>query len=318
MKHDQIEWAQEFLIQKGYEITATHQMIRSMPWSEVICFPTTQGKIYLKSMAKDFANEAVLLSFLSSIGIKHLVQILGIREDEHCFLMRDAGSPMRDILKIEFNLLVPSQAIKIYADIQLACVIYVDTLLKINMNDWRIKQLVNLYIPLIENLESLMLDGLENSDIKKLRSLKDKFESLCKKLSYFGIPETLEHGDFHDNNILSNDGIIAISDFGDATVSHPFFSMCAYLRSLEENHDIGLEDQRSLILKNVYLKKWSTYQSHEKLLDAFNIAYALRPFVFCLNFIRVTRCSGLEKYPQYKMHLIESMKTLIKSISEYQ
>jgi hypothetical protein len=27
MKNDQIEWAQEFLIQKGYEITATYQML---------------------------------------------------------------------------------------------------------------------------------------------------------------------------------------------------------------------------------------------------------------------------------------------------
>jgi aminoglycoside phosphotransferase (APT) family kinase protein len=137
----------------------------------------------------------------------------------------------------------------------------------------------------------LLADGLMPFEINILNNLTPKLEILCERLATYKIPETIEHGDFHDNNILIQEDIIIISDWGDTCIAHPFFSIVSALDSAKRNHQ--LDDQVCLSLRNTYLAQWKNYGTEDKLLEAFELAQKIRKFVFALSFSRVKLCENI-------------------------
>ena len=51
----------------------------------------------------------------------------------------------------------------------------------------------------------------------------------CEELAAAGIPETIQHDDLHDAQVFVRDGRYLLLDWGDACVSHPFFSLAVTL-----------------------------------------------------------------------------------------
>ena len=47
-----------------------------------------------------------------------------------------------------------------------------------------------------------IIDPLTKNELNQLGLLQPTFFDLCLQLAGFNIPETIEHGDFHDNNVL--------------------------------------------------------------------------------------------------------------------
>jgi hypothetical protein len=54
----------------------------------------------------------------------------------------------------------------------------------------------------------------------------------CERLAAFGVPETIQHDDLHDAQVFVRDGRILVTDWGDAVISHPFFSMSVTLQGV--------------------------------------------------------------------------------------
>jgi RIO-like serine/threonine protein kinase len=74
---------------------------------------------------------------------------------------------------------------------------------------------------------------------RRLRDLAPHVETLCAELSSYNVPASLHHGDLHDGNIFVRDGGFLFFDWGDSSVTHPFFS----LRDVRERRDVpGLEE----------------------------------------------------------------------------
>ena len=59
------------------------------------------------------------------------------------------------------------------------------------------------------------------------------------ELASYGVAETLQHDDLHDGQVFVKDGRNLILDWGDAVVSHPFFTMSV---TLEGGVAWGLDD----------------------------------------------------------------------------
>ena len=51
----------------------------------------------------------------------------------------------------------------------------------------------------------------------------------CDELASFGLPETIQHDDLHDGQVFVRDGRYLLLDWGDACVSHPFFTLAVTL-----------------------------------------------------------------------------------------
>jgi hypothetical protein len=309
-----LQWGQDYLKDKGYLIEGEPQALRLMPWSKIYSFKTNQGQIYLKSMAREFSNEPFLLNFLLGHSFKKIPKVIAINQRDHCFLMEEAGKPLRDSLKENFSKVYICRALKAYTDIQLKSRDYIDPLLKLGVKDKRIRNLPFLYKRFLSNEDLLKDDGMEEGEVKKLKTLSLKFQSVCNELSTYAIPATLEHGDFHDNNILVQGSCVTICDFGDTVISHPFFSIVNFLKSAEDNHCLKENDQNFEIILTCYLNEWTFYEKEDRLREVYKLAQAIWPFMFALNLSRVRSCKEIDKFSEYKTYMTRSLRRLIKDL----
>ncbi len=97
---------------------------------------------------------------------------------------------------------------------------------------------------------------------------------ICAELAAFGIPKSLNHGDFHDGNVLIKNGRITFFDWGDADVTHPFVSLRTFFVSIEialELDDYAFTPEMAALL-DIYLKPFQIYLSRDELLKAYALS----------------------------------------------
>jgi len=308
-----IAWAEEYLANNGYFLQSAMEPVRIMPWSSINRILTSVGYVYLKQMSLPFSVEAKLVTYLAKQFSALLPEVIAINEVLNCFLMRDAGVSLRDILKTEYKMQLACKALDIYVVIQQGAVKHIDDLLALGVPDWRLAKLPYLYQALLSKREFLEIDGLKQSEIDKLQNLHSKFVDLCELLSCYNIPETIEHSDFHDNNILVNAGYLTINDWGDAIISHPFFSLISFLKSVARNHHITEKNNNYYELQDTYLNSWLKFESKNKILPAFELAKRIGPVKFAMSFYRVTLCSGMDALKQYKGTIAKALQTFLEA-----
>lgn len=311
-----LTWARDYLQRENYTIISPAIAVREMPWSKVYKISTSQGIVYLKQMTPSFSIETAVLSILSNISCENIPKVVATNNELNCFLMLDAGEVLRDKLKVDYQMELVIETLRKYSTIQKKSIKNVNYFLNKNVQDWRLKKLPDRYLQLINSENILVSDGLKKDEIKLLHNLQDKVEKSYQNLSKYPIPETIEHGDFHDNNILILGNDITINDWGDATISHPFFSLASWLNSAFRHHGMDEKDRRYSVIRDAYLENWEEYASKKELLEAFVLANQLRPINFCLNFKRVKLCEGIEKFPQYNGYIAEALREFISIMTE--
>lgn len=144
------------------------------------------------------------------------------------------------------------------------------------MPDRRLAVFPELVDHLLADAEILCLDqadGLSALDQERIRS--GNAPELCSRLLEYGIPETLDHGDFHDGNIFVNQSGYVFFDWGDSSVSHPFFSLRTAFVSLEYTLHLEEGAPEFTRLMEIYLEAWERYEDRRRLREAFNLARRL-------------------------------------------
>jgi aminoglycoside phosphotransferase (APT) family kinase protein len=307
-----IEWAQNYLTANGYILDGFPEPIRAMPWSIVTRLSTSKGSVYLKEMASLFSLEPTLIRTLFEWDGDSIPRVIATNSDLGCFLMEDAGIQLSKHLKTNLQMDLLAKAVTICANSQRKAVNHVDGLLSIGVPDWRLSKLPELYRHLLNHEAVLQADGLTAAEIKALHTLHPTVARLCDRLSQCKIPETLEHTDFHDSNILIKDGHLTIGDWGDAVISHPFFSLASYLNSATRHHGLKEGDERYVHLQNVYLNTWLEFAPHNQLIEAFQLAKRLRPCQVALSFIRVKICPNLDSSFCFTGYIAAALRDFMK------
>lgn len=311
-----LTWAEHTLTKHGYTIIDPLEMVREVPWSKVWRFRTSQGWVYLKQMAKPFAIEPILMQFLRKNLAADVPHVIEMDFSLSCFLMNEAGTTLRDNLKKDYQTSLVCHILKSYAKLQSQSIEHVNALLTLGVPDWRLAKLPTLYRQLIDQTDVLIADGLTKTEVTTLQHLFSAFCELCVQLAEYKIPETLEHGDFHDNNILVRQQDILFNDWGDATISHPFFSLASWLNSALRHHSLQKADPRTLILQNAYLEMWQDYASFDTLREIFSLVKKIRHIQFTLNFSRVKMCEGMEKFEQFNGYMAQALRDFIALFKE--
>lgn len=306
-----LSWAQHKLNQLRFDIHA-HEMVRAMPWSEVSRFITSNGVIYFKQMAPEFKVEPFVLSILHNELSSPVPQVIAANAAQSCFLMSDSGSGLREPLKIHYNLEKVCQILRIYADLQIKAMDKINKFLAVGVKDCRLNELPKLYVDLLEKKELLINDGVTAAEFETLNQLHTKFSNDCEALSRFNIPQTIEHGDFHDNNILIQHDKIIINDWGDSSISHPFFSLGSWLDSAKRHHNLNKSDPRYDVLTQAYLEMWQQYHPMDILQNAFLLSERIRPIIFSISFCRVATCPGMESLGQFKGYIAQALREFIE------
>jgi hypothetical protein len=278
MRKKIIQWACQYLSSHGYTLESNlPENVQNTPWSYVIRFATSDGYIYLKHTPKLLALEASITQILHNQLHAPVPKIIAHNVELHCFLMKDAGQPLREHLKQQFDTALFCKAIDQFTSMQLAVADHLNIFLDMGVPDWRLDKLPDLYIQLLLQKDVLIADGLTKQEISELENLLPKVCNLCQRLSAYAIKPSLVQPDFNDNNTLIADvsGDITIIDLGEIVISHPFFSLINCLQQAKKHHALTDKDDRYQQLTDACLKNYEIFASKKQLLEAFEIARVL-------------------------------------------
>ncbi len=135
----------------------------------------------------------------------------------------------------------------------------------------------------------MLNDGLKPKEVEQLKQLVPQCIALCEKLGGYAIPQTLDHCDLHDNNMLLDQSsqAICIIDWGEVVVTHPFFSLNGCLWNLKHFHQISTDSEAYASLRLQAIKPWSELLSENELLSAFELAAQLSGVYAALAYERL-------------------------------
>ena len=246
-------------------------------WSTVMSVPSAEGMLFFKAVAPETISEIPLTKKLTEWYPDDMLELIAIDAKNGWMLMRDGGEQLRTLIRPTKNIKPWESVIQRYAELQIGLSKHVDEMLITGIPDHRLALLPLVYGELLVDEESLMLGqekGLTDEEFVKCQSSQSRFEKICTDLAVFGIPESLNHGDFHDGNVLSKDGQITFFDWGDADITHPFVSLRTFFVSIEMSLDL---DEYAFTpemagLLDVYLKPFEKYASKDDLRKAFGLS----------------------------------------------
>jgi len=309
-----IEWAEEYLLSNGFTLTGQPEHVRTTPWSSVTRFATSTGYIYLKHTPELLALEAGIIQILHDQFHASVPEVIAHNAELNCFLMKDAGRPLREVLKKKFDAAFLCKAIDQFISLQLAVADHINLFLDMGVPDWRLDKLPDLYKQVLSKKDMLIADGLSEIEISKLEMQLPKIFKLCEKLSDYGIKQTIVQPDFHDNNLLINDRSqnITVIDLGEIVISHPFFSLINCLQQAKKHHGLKDEDEAYLQIMDACLKNYMNIESKKHLVDAFEAAYTLWLVYGVLATDRLMNACGKEKLMSFQPgKLTDAFKELI-------
>ncbi|HEX5860271.1 MAG TPA: phosphotransferase [Nocardioides sp.] len=189
------------------------------PWSTVLRVPTTRGDLWFKANSAELRHEASLVTLVAERVPERVPPLLASDLERGWMLMPDAGQRLREVIAVERNLHRWLDVLEATAEIQLAMEPDVDALLAAGVPDMRLATLPDRYAQLMDTLQAEA----------RFRAAHAQVVELCEELAAFGVTETLQHDDLHDGQVFLRNGTHLIMDWGDACISHPFFTLSVAL-----------------------------------------------------------------------------------------
>jgi len=263
-------WIHTQLESLGIAATGPVKQLRTWERSCVLRVRTTVGELYFKAVPALFAHEPRLMKVLAESYPVQVPQILAINPEQHWMLMQDFGgkplSQVPDMARWQF-------ALRQFAQMQIDWTQKIDHLLNLGCPERRLDQLVAQIDPLLADLPTM--PGLSPVELTQLQGLAPQLRALCAQLSCYRVPYTLEHGDFHAQNIILTDQGALYFDWSDCAIAHPFFSLSLFFRSIEQEGWFPHISQVRSLLRDAYLEPWLAYEPMDRLIEAFELAQIL-------------------------------------------
>lgn len=213
-----------------------------------------EERYYAKAVTDISRGEAGLSAFLAERHPDFVPDVIAIDSARNWLLMRDIGG---EALRERPDVSRYEAALRQYAQLQRQEIDQIETCLSYGIPDRRpakLKGEIRTYLP-------ELCAGFEQYKAEAMLALQDELIAMCDELA-IGMPMSLEHGDLHGGNIFwrerTND--LCILDWGDATVTHPFFSVRVFWNALydllPEEDEVAWYEQIQT-MRTVYLEAWS-------------------------------------------------------------
>ena len=292
------DWIEAEAKRHSIRITGEIEQPHIYAWSTVLHIPTDQGKLFFKATAHETLYEAALTQSLARWFPDCMPEFIAVDAGRGWMLMRDGGEQLRASIRPAKDISPWKPVIARYAEVQIGLAEHVTELLSLRLPDHRLVVLPRLLTQLLADEESLMIDqekGLTSAEWQQVKDKTARFEQICEELAAYGIPESLNHGDFHDGNVLVKDGHIIFFDWGDASVAHPFTSLRTFFVSIETalNLDDYVFTPEMAELLDHYLEPFQQFAAKEELLRAYQVSTPVASIVKALAWHQgITRMEG--------------------------
>jgi phosphotransferase family enzyme len=267
------EWIRSQLEPLGLKPAGEIEQPHVRPWSTVLRVPTDAGDLWFKANMPAQAFEAAVVQILASRRPDLVPGLLALDVERGWMLESDAGTMLRELLDQNRDFDVWEQILPLYAELQIAAAEDRDRLLAAGAPDRRLSKLPGQFEELLG--DGATLASLTEDELDRLRALVPRIEAECRELESYALPETIQHDDFHDGQIFVRDGRYVFLDWGDACVSHPFFSLVVTLAVLAYRLDLEHEAPELDRFRDEYLEPWTRFRPRAELAQAYPIAYRL-------------------------------------------
>jgi hypothetical protein len=281
------DWIRTEAKRNSIQITGEIEQNHAYAWSTVMRAPSSEGTLFFKATAPETVYESALTQMLAGWYPDWMPDLVAVDTTRGWMLMRDGGEQLRASIRPTRDIKPWEPVITEYAKLQIGLAEHVTEILALGIPDHRLAALPALYMGLLADEASLMIDqekGLTSSEFQQLQALTPRFEQICADLAAFGIPESLNHGDFHDGNVLLKNRRVTFFDWGDASLTHPFTSLRTFFVSIEialNLDDYSFTPEMSALLER-YLEPWQKFASKDTLLTAYRLSKPVASIVKAL------------------------------------
>lgn len=256
-------WIHSELAQLERPPTGPIRLVKNWLLSCLLSVPTAQGTIYFKAThgSSLMVNEAAMSRSLAAHYPYAVPMPLAVHPEISWMLLEDFGKEVGWDAPVSVRM----DALRSFARLQRASATDVETLLALGCIDRGLERLAEQIDPLVYDDE--MLAYLAPDQQQKLHAGADRLKAMCAELASYHVPPTLVHGDLHMSNVARPAEDYLFFDWSDACITHPFLDMIDILHE----RDPALQTQ----LRDGYLAEWTAYESPERLLAMWQLAYPL-------------------------------------------
>ncbi len=237
-------WIDEQLDAMDLRRTGDIEQPHIYPWSTVLRIPTGGDAVWFKANSASLRHEPKLVHLLATRRPDLVPALLAFDGDRGWMLMADAGTQLRTVVAAERSLHRWLDVCRLTAELQLDVADAVTDMVALGVPDLRLTTLPEKYDELMHTLDAR----------PRYRLALSQVEDMCDELDAFGIPASVQHDDLHDGQVYLRDGCYRLLDWGDACVSHPFFTLSVTLQGVLA---WGLDDVENSVdtapFRNAYL-----------------------------------------------------------------
>ncbi|MET9348428.1 aminoglycoside phosphotransferase family protein [Streptomyces termitum] len=251
-RREALGWARRGLAAHGLAEAGTRE-VRVRPWSVLVRLRTGPGDrdaAWFKAGNPDNAFEAGLAGALADWVPGDVMAPLAVDAERGWMLLPDGGPLFRDVL--DAGAAGPAEwavAVGRYARAQRRLVPHADRIAALGVPGAGTRDLPDLFESLVTG--NPLFDAAERAVLLGRRGL---LADWCAELDAYGVPDSLDHCDLHDGQILApGAGRFTFFDWGDACVGHPFGSLLVPVRAVAERYGPGAVAP----LVDAYLEPWS-------------------------------------------------------------
>ena len=264
--------AAEAWIREAVRPAGPLELEKQRPWATVLRVPIESGRAFFKACRPVQAFEPGLTAVLAERWPTLVTEVLAHDRERAWLLTADAGSPLDDFGNPPERWL---EVLPRYAELQReAHHLGALSALGVPQLPWH---------ELPRSFEAMVARDLplERDELAAARRLGPRVQALLDELAAVPIPDTIEHADLHHRSVFDREGHLRILDWGDASISHPFFSMAVTFHWLREVNGLGPDDRWFDRLRDAYLEPWGS-----GLVPAFDVALRLGKVARALAWLR--------------------------------
>ncbi|GHH28063.1 phosphotransferase [Streptomyces rubradiris] len=245
-----LDWVGGHLTERGLGVDGPLR-VRLRPWSVLVRVPVTgQGAVWFKANPPGAAFEGPLTAALARWVPEHVLSPLAVDAGRGWSLLPDGGQLFRAVLDRE--LVEPREWESLlgqYAGMQRDLVARADEMERLGVPSARTADLPEVFDRLLDANTALGPD-----ERARLKALRPRLVDWCAELAAAGIPDTLDHADLHDGQLLRPaPGRFTFFDWGDAAVTHPFCSLRVPAERARDRYGPGVLPR----LLDAYLEPWT-------------------------------------------------------------
>lgn len=252
------------------------ESVRSGPGGDVLAVATDHGRCYLKACTGPSAHEPALAAALASWFPHDVPAVLAVNPSQGWLLLDDAGPTLREQVRADGDLARSVEMVRRFAVLQRASAEHSRDLMALHVPDRRLPCLPGLLNALLDDRAALLVgraDGLSEADYTRLRAVGPELRALCDPLSAIGLPDTIQHDDFHSGNVAVRGDAYRVFDWGESFIGPPFTTLLVALR--DAKWILGYDNEVIEAMITAYLSVWADLAPMDQLREALRISFRL-------------------------------------------